>query len=180
MTWQAPGEIMFSAGQIASRVAELGQQISQDYRGRELLVIGVLNGAFIFTADLVRALTVQVVVDFVRAASYGQASTSCGQVRLGKDVELPLADRHVLLVEDIVDSGHTLARLRELFLSRRVASLRVCALIDKKERREAEVVVDYPGFSVEHGFLVGYGLDYAEQHRQYPAIRRLDEENLKS
>ncbi|MDF1614252.1 hypoxanthine phosphoribosyltransferase [Desulfurivibrio dismutans] len=171
---------MFSAEQIALRVAELGRQISADYHGRELLVVGVLNGAFIFTADLVRALAIPVTVDFIRAASYGQASSSCGTVRLSKDVELPLAGLHVLLVEDIVDSGHTLTRLKKHFTAGGVASLRVCALIDKKERREAEVVVDYPGFTVEYGFLVGYGLDYAEQYRQYPAIHRLAEEHVKS
>ncbi|ADH87224.1 hypoxanthine phosphoribosyltransferase [Desulfurivibrio alkaliphilus] len=173
-----PGETLFSAQQIALRIAALGRQISADYQGRELLVVGVLNGAFIFTADLVRALSVPVTVDFIRAASYGQGSSSSGTVRLSKEVEQPLAGRHLLLVEDIVDSGRTLACLRDHLRQRGAASLRVCALIDKTERREVEVAVDYPGFVVPHGFLIGYGLDYGEQHRQYPAIYRLSEEHL--
>jgi hypoxanthine phosphoribosyltransferase len=171
-------EILFSPAAIAARVKELGQTISADYQGRELLLVGILNGAFIFAADLARQITVPLKVDFVRAASYGQGSSTSGRVRLSKDVELPLAGRHVLLVEDIVDSGLTLARLRDLFLAREVASLRVCALIDKQQRRLVEVPVDYPGFLVERGFLVGYGLDYAEQYRQYPAIYRVREERL--
>jgi len=170
--------MLFSPAAIAARVKELGQTISADYQGRELLLVGILNGAFIFAADLAREITVPLKVDFVRAASYGQGSSSSGRVRLSKDVELPLAGRHVLLVEDIVDSGLTLARLRDLFLAREVASLRVCALIDKQQRRLVEVPVDYPGFVVERGFLIGYGLDYAEQHRQYPAIYRVREESL--
>lgn len=170
--------MLFSPAAIAARVKELGQTISADYQGRELLLVGVLNGAFIFAADLAREITVPLKVDFVRAASYGQASSSSGRVRLSKDVELPLAGRHVLLVEDIVDSGLTLARLKDLVLAREVASLRVCALIDKQERRLVEVAVDYPGFVVERGFLIGYGLDYAEHHRQYPAIYRVREESL--
>lgn len=180
MTAESPGEIVYSAEQIASRARELGRRISADYQGREILLVGVLNGAFIWAADLVRVLTVPVLVDFVRTASYGQSSSSSGQVRLSKDVELPVAGRHVLLVEDIVDSGRTLARLRELFMARGVASLRVCALLDKRERRAVEVEVEYPGFVVEHGFLVGYGLDYAEQYRRYPAIYQLSEDKLRS
>jgi len=168
--------ILYSAEEIAARVGELGRQISRDYVGRDLVLVGVLNGAFMLTADLARAISIPLMLDFVRAASYGQATASCGEVRLGKDVELDLTGRHLLLVEDIVDSGRTLARLKEHLLAKGAASVRVCALIDKHERREVAVTVDYPGFSDARGFLVGYGLDHAERHRQYPAIYRVEEE----
>lgn len=171
-------EVLFATEEIAARVGELGRQISADYRGRELVLIGVLNGAFILLADLARTLTIPVRIDFIRVASYGNAACSSGQVSLRKDVELDLHGRHLLLVEDIVDSGRTLACLREHFQQRGAASLAVCALIDKRERREVDLVVDYPGFQVESGFLVGYGLDYAEDHRQYPAVYRIREESL--
>lgn len=166
-------EEVIGAAAIAARVAELGRRIDQDYQGLGLVLIGVLNGAFIFIADLARAITIPHQVDFVRVASYGASSSSSGRLRLTKEVELPIAGKHLLLVEDIVDSGRTLAGLRELLLAARPASLRICALIDKQERREVAVTVDYAGFTVADGFLVGYGLDYAEQHRHYPAVYRL-------
>lgn len=166
-------EEVLGAAAIAARVAELGRRIDHDYQGLELVLIGVLNGAFIFIADLARAITVPHQVDFVRVASYGASSSSSGRLRLTKEVELPIDGKHLLLVEDIVDSGRTLAGLRELLLAARPASLRICALIDKQERREVAVTVDYAGFTVAEGFLVGYGLDYAEQHRHYPAVYRL-------
>lgn len=166
-------EILIVRDAIAARVAELGQQISVDYDGHELLVVGVLTGAFIFTGDLVRALDLELAVDFLRVASYGAATCSSGQVCLGKDLEGPIAGRHLLLVEDIVDSGRTLAWLRAYLQARHPASLKVCALIDKRERREVEVAVDYAGFQVAEGFLVGYGLDHGERYRQLPDICRL-------
>lgn len=171
-------EILFDAATISRRVAELGRRISAAYQGRELALVGVLNGAFMLTADLARVLSLPALtVDFIRAASYGDAAESGGRVRLG-ELDFDPAGRHVLLVEDIVDSGHTMAHLREHLLAHQAASVAICALIDKKERREVEVVVEYPGFAVSNGFLVGYGLDYAQQHRHYPAIYRLDEETL--
>ncbi len=166
-------EEVIGAAAIAARVRELGRAVSEDYQGRELVLIGVLNGAFIFIADLARAITIPLQIDFIRVASYGAAASSSGQLRLTKEVELPLAGKDILLVEDIVDTGRTLARLKELLQAQKPASVRICALIDKQERREVEVAVDYPGFTVAEGFLVGYGLDYAEQHRHYPAIYRL-------
>jgi len=163
-------EILISREEIAQRVAELGQQLSADYAGRELLVVGVLTGAFLFTADLVRALDLPVEVDFIRVASYGDGTCSSGQVCLRQDLTEAVAGRHLLLVEDIVDTGRTLAWLKSHLLARQPASLKICALIDKAERREVEAVVDYAGFPVAEGFLVGYGLDYGGCYRQLPDI----------
>ena len=158
---------------IARRVKELGQAITRDYSGRRLVVVGILNGAFIFLADLVREIELPIEIDFIRVSSYGASTCSSGAIQISKDSEIELAGKDVLLVEDIVDTGRTLARLKELFAARKAESVRICALIDKKERREVEVAVDYAGFEVAEGFLVGYGLDHAEQHRQYPAIYKL-------
>jgi len=166
-------KLVISEEEIRERVTELGRRISEDYRDGNLAVVGVLNGAFIFTADLVRALSIPVEVDFIRAASYGDSTCSTGKVRLTKDVELSLAGKDVLLVEDIVDTGCTLKHLKEILVHRHANSVRVCALIDKSERREVEVEIDYAGFEVEEGFLVGYGLDFAEKHRNLPAVYHL-------
>lgn len=162
-----------SRQEIAARVAALGQAISRDYAGRRLVMIGILNGAFIFMADLVREIELPLEIDFIRVSSYGSSTCSSGAVQCTKDTELELAGKDVLLVEDIVDTGTTLACLKDLFAARNAQSVRICALIDKKERRTVEVTVDYAGFEVAEGFLVGYGLDHAEQHRQYPAIYKI-------
>lgn len=166
-------EIVIAEAAIADRVRELGETIRRDYAGRPLVLVGVLNGAFIFTADLARAIDLPLEVDFIRVASYGKATCSSGCLTLTKDIELPIAGKEVLLVEDIVDTGRTLASLTEMLAARSPASLRICALIDKQERREVAVTVDYPGFTVADGFLVGYGLDCAEQYRNLPAVYRL-------
>lgn len=159
---------------IQERVSTLAKQISDDYRGKPLVMVGVLNGAFIFLADLCRAVTIPHEIDFIRVASYGSDSASSEKINLTKDTELDLTGKHILLVEDIVDSGTTLTWLAEQFAEKQVESVRICALIDKKERRKTEIHVDYPGFTMESGFLVGYGLDYAEQHRHLAEIYTLD------
>ena len=161
---------------IAQRVAELGEQIGRDYAGRDLVMVGVLKGVFIFMADLVRALPFSVEVDFVRLCSYGSETTTSGEVHITKDVELSLKDRDVLIVEDIVDTGLTLAFLKQHLAGHRPRSLKICCLIDKKERREVEVPLDYIGFPIEQGFLVGYGLDCGEQSRTLPEIFILEKE----
>lgn len=161
---------LFSAEQIANRVGVLAEQISKDYSGKELVMICVLKGAFIFFADLVRRLDLHPTIDFVRVASYGQGESSSGEVRFTKDVEISLEGKDVLLVEDIVDSGTTMHFLAREIRSRGVNSLRIAALVDKYERREREIQVDYIGFSLFSGFIVGYGLDYAEQYRELPGI----------
>jgi hypoxanthine phosphoribosyltransferase len=166
-------QLIFSRETIACRVAELGAAITCDYRGRDLVVVGVLNGAFVLVADLVRAIELPLEIDFIRVASYGYQACSAGELNLTKDVELPLAGKDILLVEDIVDSGRTINCLKEMCKRHQPSSVGICTLIDKKERREVEVEIDYTGFTVAEGFLVGYGLDYAEQHRHYPDIYHL-------
>ncbi len=159
---------------IAARVAALGRDISRDYRGRDLLLVGVLKGAFVFLADLVRAISLAVEVDFVRVASYGHATTSSGTCTLTKDLESDPAGRDVLLVEDIADSGRTLAFLVERLRARGARSVAVCVLIDKTGRRERRLDLAYTGFTVASGFLVGYGLDHGERYRHLPAVYALD------
>ena len=159
---------------IQTRLRELAAQINRDYAGQELILIGVLKGVFIFLADLIRLLDMPVRVDFVRLRSYGDSTTSSGQVVITKDVELSLKDQHVLIVEDIIDSGLTLEYLLKHLLKQQPKSLKVCCLTDKLERRAISVPIDYVGFIVEKGFLVGYGLDYAEKHRENPDICELE------
>jgi len=174
---QAQKRCLISREAIARRVAELGTQIARDYGDREdLVVVGVLKGAFIFMADLVRALPFPVVVDFVRLKSYGAGTTSSGEIKITKDVEEILEDRDVLIVEDIVDLGLTLDFLRRHLLAHQPRSLKICALIDKRERRQVEVPLDYTGFTVAKGFLVGYGLDCGENSRTLPEVFILEPE----
>lgn len=169
----ASKRLLISRDDIARRVQELGAQISRDYRNKELIMVGILKGAFIFLADLVRALEFPVEIDFVRLMSYGAGTTSSGEVRITKDIELPIKDRHVLVVEDIVDIGYTLYYLRQHLALKHPLSLKVCCLIDKKERRAVDVPLDYVGFTVEKGFLVGYGLDCGEKMRNLPEVYEL-------
>jgi hypoxanthine phosphoribosyltransferase len=163
-------QILFDRRQIADRVRRLGRTITAEYTGRPLVLIGVLNGAFIFLADLAREIDLPVEIDFIRVASYGDASTTSGTIRLTKPPEIDLNGKDILLVEDIVDTGTTLAWLHQYFGEHNAGSVKICALIDKYERRETAVVVDYSGFRVEKGFLIGYGLDYAERFRNLPEI----------
>ena len=167
---------LISRTEIARRVTELAERLGRDYTGRDLVMVGVLKGVFIFMADLVRALPFSVEVDFVRLCSYGAGTTTSGEVHITKDVEMSLKDRDVLIVEDIVDTGLTLDFLRQHLLSHRPRSLKICCLIDKQERREVEVPLDYVGFVLEQGFLVGYGLDCGEQSRTLPEIFVLEKD----
>lgn len=162
-----------SSEEIGRCVAGLAERINRDYKGRKLILIGVLNGAFIFMADLARCLDLPVRVDFVRLASYGDKAQTCGTVRITKDVELALQGSHVLIVEDIVDSGITLNWLLDHISKLCPESVKICALIDKLERRVVEVPLDYVGMTLESGFLVGYGLDFAGNHRNLPAIHEV-------
>ncbi len=166
-------EVVLEKERIASRVRELGQAITRDYAGKPLVLVGILNGAFIFLADLVREIDLPIAIDFIRVASYGNSTRSSGSIRFSKDLELAVAGKNVLLVEDIVDTGRTIACLCDILVAKKAASVRICALIDKKERREVPVAVDYAGFAIQEGFLVGYGLDCAEQHRHYPAVYKI-------
>ncbi len=163
-------EILFSKTVIEGRVRELAGRISGDYAGKDLLIVGVLKGAFVFMADLVRGLHIPCRVDFVRLASYGAGSTSSGKVRITKDLETDIAGRHVLVVEDIVDTGLTLAWLVEALRRRQPASLRVCAFLDKSQRRQVPFTADYVGFTIPDAFVVGYGLDFNEDFRFLPDV----------
>jgi len=164
-------EPLFSSDEIAARIETLAAQIDKDYRGREILMIAVLKGSFLFVADLIRAVKTPAVIDFVRLASYGSATQSSGIIEVRKDLEMSIKDKHVLVVEDIVDSGLTLESLRSMLLNRQPASLKICTLIDKQAHRVTDVPVDYIGFSMDDGFIVGYGLDLDERYRDLPDIR---------
>ncbi|MGB9738259.1 MAG: hypoxanthine phosphoribosyltransferase [Chloroflexus aggregans] len=163
--------ILISEEQIKQRVAELGTAITNDYRAiGDLLLVGVLKGCAMFMVDLARAIDLPLAIDFIAVASYGASTESSGVVRLMKDLDTDISHRHVLIVEDIIDSGLTLAYLRAQLLRRNPASLRICTLLNKPERRTADVPVDYVGFDIPNAFVVGYGLDYAERYRNLPFI----------
>lgn len=173
----APPEVLIPADTIAQKVAELAARISHDYARRQpLLLIGVLKGSFIFLADLSRRLTVPHSVDFIALSSYGNATTSSGEVRLMMDLRQTIAGKHVLVVEDIVDTGHTLAYLLRILRARQPASLETCTLVHKPSRREVEVKLDYLGFDIPDKWVVGYGLDYADQFRTLPYIGYVEPE----
>jgi hypoxanthine phosphoribosyltransferase len=167
---------LFTAEQIQSRVRELADQISRDFQGQEVLVIGILKGAFVFCADLMRNLNLQTQLDFMAVSSYGQSTESSGVIRIVKDLEASVEGKHVLLVEDIVDSGLTLRYLREYLEHQQPASLKICVLLDKPSRRKTQVKVDYTGFAIPDEFIVGYGIDYAEHYRELPYIGIIGEE----
>lgn len=167
-------EIMYSQSVIADRVAELAACLNEDYRGREAVFICVLKGAFMFFSDLVRHICVNPALDFVRVASYGDGDASTGLISFTKDVEINIVGKHVLLVEDIVDTGRTAAFLRRRFQKGGAADVRLAALLDKRERRHVSQEPDYTGFTVNAGFVVGYGLDYAEKYRELPALYCLE------
>jgi hypoxanthine phosphoribosyltransferase len=167
------GEILVEADELQRRVRELGAEISRDYAGRDLLMIGVLKGAVLFMADLMRELTVPCEVDFMAVSSYGSATDSSGVVRILKDLESSIEDRDVLLVEDIIDSGLTLHYLLRNLRARNPASLEVCALLTKPERRRVDLPVRYVGFEIPNRFAIGYGLDHAQRHRNLPYVAAL-------
>jgi hypoxanthine phosphoribosyltransferase len=163
-------DVLIPHDEIIGKIEELSLKISSDYSNKEPVLIGILNGVIFFFTELVRRLTVPTRMDFIRAASYGSSMTSSGAIRLLKDVELALKGEDVILIEDIVDTGLTLAHIVEHLESKGPASLKICALIDKAERREKTISIDYCGFKVNEGFLVGFGLDYDEKYRYLPDI----------
>jgi hypoxanthine phosphoribosyltransferase len=165
------GEIVVPEDVLLKRVAELGEQLTEDYSGRPPLLVGVLKGAFVFMSDLARAIRLPVEIDVMAVASYGSATTTSGVVRIVKDLDSDLTDRHVLVVEDIVDSGLTLSYLRRSLLARQPASLEVCALLVKEGRQRAKLDLRYEGFRIPPRFVVGYGLDVAQRYRNLPDIR---------
>ncbi|HML36657.1 MAG TPA: hypoxanthine phosphoribosyltransferase [Bacillota bacterium] len=169
------GQVMITREQISQRVKELGKQISEDYKGQEILVIGILKGAVLFLSDLIREITVDTKIDFMAVTSYGASTKSSGVVRILKDLDTGIEDEHVIIVEDIIDSGVTLHYLRDYLMNRKPKSLKICTLLDKPERREVEIKSDYTGFEIENKFIVGYGLDYDQKYRNLPYITCLED-----
>jgi hypoxanthine phosphoribosyltransferase len=172
---RAVSEVLIDEDVLQRRIAELGSEISSDYAGRDLLLVGVLKGAVFFLADLMRQLTVPCEIDFMAISSYGASTDSSGVVRILKDLDINIEGRHVLVVEDIIDSGLTLSYLMRNLEAREPASLEVCALLTKPERREIDVPVRYTGFEIPNRFVIGYGLDFDERYRNLPYVAVFDE-----
>jgi len=169
-------EVMITQQQITARVAELARQIAADYQDKQLVLIGVLTGSFVFMADLMRQLEIPCEVDFVDASSYGDSTVSTGEVRITGDLNVSLTGKDVLVVEDIVDSGRTVCKLIRLLQTHQPASVSVCTLLSKTARRERTVELNYIGFEIPDCFVVGYGLDYAQRFRNLPCIAVLNED----
>ena len=163
-------EVLFSEEQLKNRVREIDQQITADYQGKEIMLISVLRGSFVFMADLCRAIDLPCTLDFMAVSSYGKGTKSSGQVQITKDLSEDISDRHIIVVEDILDSGNTLSYLLKILENRHPASIRLCTLLDKPDRRVKPVEVHYSGFTIPDAFVVGYGLDYAEKYRNLPYI----------
>lgn len=168
------GGVLLTEEEIKNRVSELGKQISADYAGEDIFVVGVLKGSFVFMSDLVRAIDGDVSIDFLVASSYGDSTETSGSVQIKKDLDRSPSGKNVLIVEDIIDSGVTLKYLKDhYFAGKGAKSVKICTLLDKPARRKTDVVPDYSGFTVDDRFIIGYGLDYAEQFRQLPHITYL-------
>ena len=168
-------EVMISESEIKSRVAELGKQISDHYRdsGSDMVLVGLLRGSFMFMADLCRTIDVSHEVDFMTASSYGNGTSSTRDVKILKDLDEDIRGKDVLIVEDIIDSGNTLSKVREIFSLRGPKSLAICTLLDKPSRREVDVPVEYVGFAIPDEFVVGYGIDYAQRYRHLPYVGKV-------
>lgn len=171
-------EVLITSEEIHDKINELSKQITEDYRGRDLLLVGVLKGAFVFMADLARGIQLPLEFDFMAVSSYGSATKSSGVVRILKDLDYEITDRHVLLVEDIIDSGLTISYLLRYLEARRPASLEICSLFWKRGEQAVPMEVKYPGFEIPPVFVVGYGLDYNEKYRNLPYIGVLKQESI--
>ncbi len=169
-------KVLFSEEELEKRICELGKMITKDYEGKELIVVGILKGSNIFTSDLVRKINIPLKIDFMVVSSYGNTTESTGVVRILKDLENSVENKHLLIVEDIVDSGLTLKYLKEMLLTRNPAGIKICTLLDKPARRKEYVNIDYLGFEVPDEFIVGYGIDYAEMYRNLPFVGVLKRE----
>lgn len=163
-------EVLFTEEQLAERIAQLGEEITKDYQGKEPVLVSVLRGSYIFMADLTRKIDLHCTVDFMSVSSYGSGTTSSGQVKILKDLSDPIEGKDLIIVEDILDSGNTLYYLRDVLATRKPNSVKICTLFDKPERRVKDISADYVGFQVPDAFIVGYGLDYAEKYRNLPFI----------
>jgi len=167
--------VLVSREEIKKKTEELGKKISQDYEGKDLLLVGVLKGGFMFLADLCRALTIDVSVDFISVSSYGNSTVSSGVVRILKDIDYDITGKHVLIVEDLIDTGLTLTYLKDLFMAKHCASVKICTILDKPSRRKVPLEIDYQGIVIPDKFVIGYGLDYAEKYRNLPDLCVLEE-----
>lgn len=163
-------EVLFTQEDLARRVGEIADQITGDYQGKEIMLISVLRGSFVFMADLCRRIDLPCTIDFMAVSSYSSGTSSTGQVQITKDLSGDIAGKHIIVVEDILDSGNTLSYLLKLLEQRKPASIRLCTLLDKPDRRVKPVEVHYTGFTIPDAFVVGYGLDYAERYRNLPYI----------
>ena len=172
-------EILFSEEEIRAKVKELGKEITHDYMDKDLYVVGILKGSFIFMADLVREISLPLLVDFMSVSSYGRNAKSNGEVKILKDLDFSVEGRDILIVEDIIDSGFTLKYIEQMFKTRGANSVKFAAFLDKKESRKVEMEVHYKGYEVPNDFIVGYGLDYSEEYRNLPYIATLKEEVYK-
>ncbi|MBQ2614336.1 MAG: hypoxanthine phosphoribosyltransferase [Clostridia bacterium] len=168
------GRMMLTEEEIQQQVAKLAEQINQDYPEGELIVVGILKGCFVFVSDLVRKLNADVKVHFMQVSSYGDGTVSTGKIQIKKDLEVDIEGKHLLLAEDIIDSGHTLSQLLPILQERKPASIKVCTLLSKPSRRQVEFEADYTGFEIPDEFIVGYGLDCGESFRQLPYIAVVD------
>lgn len=169
-------QVLVSEEEIAKKVEELAKKISEDYKGKDLLLIGILKGSVIFMSALAQKIEFPVQMDFMAVSSYGKSSTSTGEVRINKDLDFSVEDRNLLIIEDIIDTGYTLGYLIDNLKKRGAKSIKVCTLLDKPDRRKVDINVDYLGFVIPDEFIVGYGLDYAEQYRNLPYVAALKEE----
>ncbi len=172
-------DIILSEEEIQAKVKELGEKISQDFAGKDLYVVGILKGASVFMSDLIRHISIPLTMDFMAVSSYGTASESTGEVKIIKDLDFSVIGKTVLIVEDIIDTGTTLSYLTELLQKRGVETVKICTLLDKPERRTADIPVDYVGFEVPNEFIIGYGIDYAEYYRNLPYVASLKEKKYK-
>lgn len=166
-------DILITPEEIKAKVKTIGQQIAREYAGKNLLLVGILKGAFIFMADLVREIDIPLEIDFMGVSSYGASTVSSGEVKIIKDLDFSIKDKNILIVEDIVDTGLTLKYITEILKKREPQSIKICCMLDKPSRRIADIKPDFYGYAIEDRFVVGYGLDYAEQYREYPAICEL-------
>ena len=172
-------KVLYSEEQLAKRVKEMAEEISKDYAGKDLLVVGILKGSVLFTSDLIKNISIPCEIDFMAVSSYGNSAQTSGVVRILKDLDSDIENKHVLIVEDIVDTGTTLSYLLEYLKARKAASIEIVALLDKEARRTSNVLAKYKGFDVPDEFIVGYGIDYAEKYRNLPFIGALKEEIYK-
>lgn len=163
-------KILLSKEELDVRIKELGDRISEDFKGKDILAIGILKGSVVFLSDLIRNIKNNVSIDFMTVSSYGMGTEATGELTIKKDLDCDISGKDVLIIEDIIDSGVTLSKLKELLMKRNPASLKICTLLNKPERRIAEIDVDYIGFDIPNEFIIGYGLDYAEKYRELPFV----------